>query len=403
MIKKLLIKNFQSHTNTTIEFTDKINIFHGISDSGKSVIIRALLCLFNREDFYLTYGKKEGFIKVIFDDGNEIERVYKSKKILKCPKCKEKLKDDSTICSICNYVIPIKPSEDYYIVNGEKKEKFGRKLPEFIKNITKIYPYSFNNDEIFINVFEQHDVMFFIDKTYNGEKRSNLISSLVIDSEKIDKLTKQYKSDIYNINIEIKSEKKNIEREKEQLEKINQILPEAKEINKKIKELKESKSNIEREKEQLEKINNRLKKLQDIDKLIKKVEKIAIYSDKLKNIILKLEKMSLYINDLKVLKIELKRIEKIKNIKIPNKINYDFENINTLYKKIISLKNSKKIIEQTDDEIISLKSNKEKMVKKLEMVNKEFEKYLKSNDGICPIIKDRFKKDCIRRLLNNEM
>lgn len=42
MIKVLLIKNFQSHKDTTLELSDGVNAIIGPSDSGKTAIIRAL-------------------------------------------------------------------------------------------------------------------------------------------------------------------------------------------------------------------------------------------------------------------------------------------------------------------------------------------------------------------------
>ena len=42
MISKLLIKNFQSHENSYLEFDKGVNIIVGCSDSGKTAIIRAL-------------------------------------------------------------------------------------------------------------------------------------------------------------------------------------------------------------------------------------------------------------------------------------------------------------------------------------------------------------------------
>jgi len=47
MIKSIAIKNFQSHINSTITFTNGFNIITGSSDSGKSAILRALLWLAN--------------------------------------------------------------------------------------------------------------------------------------------------------------------------------------------------------------------------------------------------------------------------------------------------------------------------------------------------------------------
>ena len=42
MIKQITLQNFQSHKNTHIVFSDKVNCFTGATDSGKSAIIRAI-------------------------------------------------------------------------------------------------------------------------------------------------------------------------------------------------------------------------------------------------------------------------------------------------------------------------------------------------------------------------
>ena len=47
MIKNLTIKNFQSHENTTIHFSEHFNLIIGLSNSGKSSIIRALGVIVN--------------------------------------------------------------------------------------------------------------------------------------------------------------------------------------------------------------------------------------------------------------------------------------------------------------------------------------------------------------------
>ena len=42
MISKIEIRNFQSHKNTTLDFTNGVNVFCGESDNGKTAIIRAI-------------------------------------------------------------------------------------------------------------------------------------------------------------------------------------------------------------------------------------------------------------------------------------------------------------------------------------------------------------------------
>src|SRR5690554_1179337 len=42
MIKRLVIRNFQSHKDTSLEFVPGVNVIIGQSDSGKTAIVRAL-------------------------------------------------------------------------------------------------------------------------------------------------------------------------------------------------------------------------------------------------------------------------------------------------------------------------------------------------------------------------
>jgi exonuclease SbcC len=49
MVKKLIVKNFQSHEKTLLEFVKGVNVIVGRSQSGKTALVRALQwCLFNR-------------------------------------------------------------------------------------------------------------------------------------------------------------------------------------------------------------------------------------------------------------------------------------------------------------------------------------------------------------------
>jgi DNA repair exonuclease SbcCD ATPase subunit len=77
-IRKLIIKNFQSHKNTEINF-DYYAIIHGATNSGKSAIIRAIKwCLYNEappEGAELTrFGEKETEVTICFNDGKTIAR-----------------------------------------------------------------------------------------------------------------------------------------------------------------------------------------------------------------------------------------------------------------------------------------------------------------------------------------
>lgn len=78
MIKSLEIHNYQSHKYSKLEFTDGVNVIIGVSDSGKSAVIKALRWLiWNRptgDDFRSNWGG-ETEVKLTIDDGLIIQRI----------------------------------------------------------------------------------------------------------------------------------------------------------------------------------------------------------------------------------------------------------------------------------------------------------------------------------------
>lgn len=77
-IRKVVIKNFQSHKDTEINLGDYV-IIHGATNSGKSAIIRAIKwCLYNEsppEGAELTrFGEKDTEVSLYFNDGRVITR-----------------------------------------------------------------------------------------------------------------------------------------------------------------------------------------------------------------------------------------------------------------------------------------------------------------------------------------
>lgn len=76
-ITKMVIKGFQSHEDTEIEFTNGLNAIIGPSNSGKSAIIRALrFVLYNepKGSDFIRQSAKEVICRVEFSDGSYLER-----------------------------------------------------------------------------------------------------------------------------------------------------------------------------------------------------------------------------------------------------------------------------------------------------------------------------------------
>jgi DNA repair protein SbcC/Rad50 len=77
MIKTVILHNIQSHKDTTINFHEGVNVFVGLTDNGKTTIMRAIdqVCT-NRPvgDDYLSYWADECFTTIILDSGDSVTR-----------------------------------------------------------------------------------------------------------------------------------------------------------------------------------------------------------------------------------------------------------------------------------------------------------------------------------------
>lgn len=117
MIKSISILNFQSHKQTTIDFSDGVNALVGLSDSGKTAVIRALRwVLFNKPggDAFRSYWGGDTSVQIVLSSGDVIGRV--------------KTKTDNL-----------------YVVNGKDLAGFGQDVPEEVKAILNINNINFSS------------------------------------------------------------------------------------------------------------------------------------------------------------------------------------------------------------------------------------------------------------------
>lgn len=94
MIKSLLIRNFQSHKFTHLDFDKGVNVICGLSQAGKTAVLRAFrLLVYNRPSgarFYSNFAPREGMTEVQAELDNarvtilkEVKRGKDGKKVLK--------------------------------------------------------------------------------------------------------------------------------------------------------------------------------------------------------------------------------------------------------------------------------------------------------------------------------
>jgi len=106
---KFSLQNFQSHKNTSLEFDKGVNVIVGVSDSGKSAILRALRWLWTSRplgDYFVRWGEKDCIAKLEIN-GNEIVRGKEKK-------------------------------QNYYSVNGKVLEAMKAEVPSEVSEALKL-------------------------------------------------------------------------------------------------------------------------------------------------------------------------------------------------------------------------------------------------------------------------
>jgi len=166
MIKSITIKNFQSHKNTELLFSDGVNTIIGSSDQGKSAVLRALLwCAFNRPlgvDSIISHWARDKKNKIA-------DTMY------------VKLETENGIVTRSRAV-----DANEYILN-DKKEK-----PKLFSAINKDVPLDiqkfFNLSEV--NIQQQHDAPFLLSqssgdvaKYFNKIVRLDVIDTVLGNAE----------------------------------------------------------------------------------------------------------------------------------------------------------------------------------------------------------------------------
>ena len=249
MLTKAIIKNFQSHKETTLDFVPGVNVIIGPSDAGKSAIFRAINWpITNRplgDSFRSEWG---GDTRVTLHtvEGDVVERGKGANK-------------------------------NEYILNGGVLKAFGSEVPEGITNILQLDS---------ANIKTQTDPPFLLANT-PGEAARLLNKAASIDD--IDYAISNLKSSYTKIYNDIKFNEGKLQEYNEQIEQYKDI-PVLEDKLTKVEQKEQERQDKERNKEQLkqvtsqvENVNSQLKETEQIPFLLKRYEQAKSKHDELYN------------------------------------------------------------------------------------------------------------------------
>lgn len=311
-IRKIILKNFQSHQDTEIELNDKLNIIVGPSDSGKTAIMRAMKwALYNEPsgDYFIKEGENEVSVSLIFSDNTQLTR-YRSK---------------------------TKNVYELLYNNGEelRLEGFGTGVPEEIIEAIGIYKINLDGKETSsISFGEQLEGPFLL-----SEKTSTRASAIgqLVGVDVIDEALREVLKDVRTLNVTKKNIKDEIYQLNEELKTFD-YLDGLKATIKDLSDIRDSLSISQKKKDKLSKSNHTLIKLNDelyrLETIKSKLEKV----DEIENIISSLENSNAMFWHLNNYYRKLNRIDnEIKNNEsLLKQLEYIDSSIN-IEKKLLSL------------------------------------------------------------------
>lgn len=425
MLKKATIHNFQSHALTVVEFDPRFTGIVGVSDAGKSALLRSIRTVWYRGPFYVRHGETDGYSELSFDNGM-VRREVSISVPRKCAKCKEPIKAVQE-CPNCGAVIPKTVTMDRYIVEGVKDpiDKFGVTLPEIILDKMRIREIKFIDFVERLNFSSQHQEMFFIGESYEGGKRNKILSCLIPDSNKIDLLLKDVISKGQSSKNELESTKKQIIYLDNIINKGEPIVVDIKELMKTIESEEGSITSIKDKSVKLSTFHNNFTPLL---KFIGFDSKVAIVSKNLSIVVAKqvaLEAALKKIERLKSFKIKqfisteiskikdmnnivsiVKKIERLKSIgsslqgkthiEFDISLNNNVDELNKQIEKIDKLKTIRSSIKQISDDVIGLDTQLCDIEAFLATTRNKYNRLLGSSK--CPLTGDMFCPDCIKKL-----
>lgn len=327
MLTKLIIKNFQSHRSTEIDFSSGVNVILGQSDSGKSAIFRALNWVISNRptgDAFRSLWGGETSVTLVLD--NHTVTRFKS------------------------------DTKNLYILDSQEFTAFGTSVPDEIIKALNIGS---------INTQFQGDRSYLISET-PGAVATHFNS--IANFEQIDKSMSFVDTNLRTFNAKVKETTDTIKKKKEELIQYSN-LDRASDLYIRVKTTEETLINSKNKITQIEKIlydletvNTRLEKLSKFQSLNEPVTEALTLNKELKNNSGQQLKLRKLINNLNVIASKLGKAEEIaahqpKVLEILSQYQY----VNEIKTKIKDIKNFTGIYDQLSADIEKLKISQKKL------------------------------------------
>ncbi|MBO8158358.1 AAA family ATPase [Thermosyntropha sp.] len=329
-IKRLKIKNFQSHKNTDIELLPGLNILVGESDQGKSSVIRALRWLFYNEPSgtgFIREGETYCEVTVEMNSGVVISRIRDAR--------------------INRYLIKYPDGSE------DKFDSVGNQVPPEVKRELGITSLNYGEKSLDINIAYQLDSPFLFDKS--GPDKAKIIGSIA-DLHIIDAAQQELLRDIKSQQSKHSELEKEITGFKAELD-MYEDLDSQKQLAAQINQLLSAADEKRKEKNYFEEIKSRWDRIQneiDINSAkLERLKNIEVAEDYYRN---SCERYNLF-KKLTDININMKKtvenitfceqkLEKLKSLEDLQKIKKDLENLSYNYKELCNIEKRQKEIEE---------------------------------------------------------
>lgn len=350
MIKKLVLKNIESHQLTKINFQNT-NAIVGSSDTGKSALFRALQSFFFFKPIGTRYNEEDSSIKIETSE-NVIERKRSDEVKYYCLLCQYEDKQQFAHCPKCQskkIEIKRKKSNDQYIIDGVPNEKLGKgysSLPDDIKKLFPLFLLELQDGKLVIPGFRGQHEDFIFEQLSPAEL--NQVFSILEGNDIVDELNRFIRKDILktkrtlNIHVDecklLASEVDNQEKSFAGIEKdyvqtedtfkhADELMIKYLAMVKKCVVLDKDEKEIKAKKLEVDSIEKKEVSVDEILPLIEKFEKLNGYVIRLKKVI----------KPLKDFRVQLSELPKCQDIPAAQELLEKHTKMMLSYKKVLSL------------------------------------------------------------------